>query len=136
MLGDLNILRMIVWTGSGVLLLCLLMYIDALFTRYKDMEEIKRGNLAVTTRFVMKLFAQGYILAQSLSISNDLITGLLVSVISFVLLFVVEKLVEFSVKSFAGLELDKGTQEGKVAHALFSGSLHITGAFIIAACLL
>ena len=136
MLGDLNILRMIVWTGSGVLLLCLLMYIDALFTRYKDMEEIKRGNLAVTTRFVMKLFAQGYILAQSLSISNDLITGLLVSVISFVLLFVVEKLVEFGVKSFAGLELDKGTQEGKVAHALFSGSLHFTGAFIIAACLL
>ncbi|MGG0757271.1 MULTISPECIES: DUF350 domain-containing protein [Brevibacillus] len=136
MLGDMNILRMIVWTASGALLLCLLMWIDTLFTKYKDMEEIKRGNVAVSTRFIMKLLAQGYILSQSLSISNDLIQGLLVSVVSFVLLFVLEKIVQFGVYQIAGLDLNKGTREGKVAHALFSGSLHITGAFIIAACLL
>ena len=58
---------MLVWTGAGAALLVVLMTVDSLFTRYKDMEEIKKGNTAVTTRFVMKLLAQAYILSQSIT---------------------------------------------------------------------
>lgn len=131
-----DLLRMLVWTGSGALLLIVLMWIDSLFTKYQDLNEIKNGNVAVTTRFIMKLFAQGYILAQSLATSNDLRTALLVSFVSFVILFVLEKLVELGLHGIAGLDLNEGTRQGKVAHALVSGSLHITGALIIGACLL
>lgn len=131
-----DLLRMLVWTGSGALLLIVLMWIDSLFTKYQDLNEIKNGNVAVTTRFIMKLFAQGYILAQSLATSNDLRTALLVSFVSFVILFVLEKLVELGLHRLAGLDLNEGTRQGKVAHALVAGSLHITGALIIGACLL
>lgn len=69
---DLNILAMLVWTASGSVLLFLLMYVDSLFTKYKDFAEVKAGNMAVTTRMVMKLFAQGYVLATSISTAGHL----------------------------------------------------------------
>lgn len=69
---DLNILAMLVWTGSGSVLLFVLMYVDSLFTKYKDFAEVKAGNMAVTTRMVMKLFAQGYVLATSISTAGHL----------------------------------------------------------------
>lgn len=130
-----EILGMLVWTGAGGILLFVLMWIDSLFTKYKDITEIKNGNIAVTTRFVMKLFAQGYILSQSIITSNLLWTALLVSVISFIILFLLERIVEWLLKQVAGLDLEKGTQEGKVAHAMMAGSFHLVGALIIAACL-
>lgn len=34
-----------------------------------------------------------------------------------------------------GLDLEEGTKQGHVAHALLAGSLHIVGALILAACL-
>ncbi|GEC89998.1 DUF350 domain-containing protein [Brevibacillus brevis] len=130
-----EILGMLVWTGAGGILLFVLMWIDSLFTKYKDITEIKNGNIAVTTRFVMKLFAQGYILSQSIITSNLLWTALLVSVLSFVILFLLERIVEWLLKQVAGLDLEKGTQEGKVAHAMMAGSFHLVGALILAACL-
>ncbi|OUQ87148.1 DUF350 domain-containing protein [Brevibacillus brevis] len=130
-----EILGMLVWTGTGGILLFVLMWIDSLFTKYKDITEIKNGNIAVTTRFVMKLFAQGYILSQSIITSNLLWTALLVSVISFIILFLLERIVEWLLKQVAGLDLEKGTQEGKVAHAMMAGSFHLVGALILAACL-
>ncbi|MFC8686594.1 DUF350 domain-containing protein [Brevibacillus porteri] len=130
-----EILGMLVWTGAGGILLFILMWIDSLFTKYKDITEIKNGNIAVTTRFVMKLFAQGYILSQSIITSNLLWTALLVSVLSFIILFLLERIVEWLLKQVAGLDLEKGTQEGKVAHAMMAGSFHLVGALIIAACL-
>lgn len=130
-----EILGMLVWTGAGGILLFVLMWIDSLFTKYKDITEIKNGNIAVTTRFVMKLFAQGYILSQSIITSNLLWTALLVSVISFIILFLLERIVEWLLKQVAGLDLEKGTQEGKVAHAMMAGSFHLVGALILAACL-
>ncbi|MFC4766664.1 DUF350 domain-containing protein [Effusibacillus consociatus] len=130
-----NVLAMVVWTGAGAVLLFVLMTIDSLFTKYKDIAEIRNGNVAVTTRFVMKLFAQGYILSQSISKSNDLWQALMVSVVSFVILFVIEMIMEIALKKGVGLDLDQGTQEGKVAHALLGGSLHVVGALILAACL-
>ncbi|ASJ54635.1 MULTISPECIES: DUF350 domain-containing protein [Brevibacillus] len=130
-----EILGMLVWTGAGGILLFVLMWIDSLFTKYKDITEIKNGNIAVTTRFVMKLFAQGYILSQSIITSNLLWTALLVSVLSFIILFLLERIVEWLLKQVAGLDLEKGTQEGKVAHAMMAGSFHLVGALILAACL-
>nr|WP_194247027.1 DUF350 domain-containing protein [Brevibacillus borstelensis] len=126
---------MLVWTGAGAILLFVLMWIDSLFTRYKDLTEMKKGNVAVTTRFVMKLFAQGYILSQSIATSNDLWEALLVSVVSFIILFILEFVVERLLKTFTGLDLDEGTQQGMVAYALLAGSFHVVGALILGACL-
>lgn len=128
-----NVVAMLVWTGVGAILLFGLMVIDSLFTKYKDITEIRNGNVAVSLRFVMKLFAQGYILSQAITKSNDLWLALLVSVVSFIILFVLEMIVEIVMKKGFALDLDQGTQEGKVAYALLAGSLHIVGALILGA---
>ncbi|EMA6344812.1 DUF350 domain-containing protein [Bacillus cytotoxicus] len=130
-----NVLAMFVWTGASAILLFVLMWIDSIFTKYNDVAEMKKGNIAVTTRFIMKLFAQGYILSQSITKSNDLWQALLASVVSFVILLVVEMLIEFILRKIIGLDLEEGTKQGHVAHALLAGSLHIVGALILAACL-
>ncbi|TCZ80039.1 DUF350 domain-containing protein [Paenibacillus albiflavus] len=123
----------LVWAGAGAALLYVLMTIDTLLTRYKDFDEIKKGNMAVTLRFVMKLFAQGYILSQSIRVSNDLLEGLFVSIVSFVILLILEFVVRIVLSLTTGLKLADGTQAGKVTHGLIAGSLHVVGALIIAA---
>lgn len=128
-----DLMRIPVWTGAGAILLFVIMYLDSLFTKYNDLKEMKQGNLAVTTRFIMKLFAQGYILAHSISKSDDMIEALVISLISFVLLLVMEWIAEKLVAWSADFQLDKGIQEGKIGYALFAGSLHIAGALIIGA---
>ncbi len=130
-----NVLAILVWTGAGAVLLFIIMCIDSLFTRYKDLAEIKRGNAAVAVRFVMKLLAQGYILSQSIAKSNDLWEALVVSFVSFIVLLVLEALVRLILSLTAGLCLSEGAREGKIAYALVEGSLHMVGALIIAACL-
>ncbi|RNB90836.1 DUF350 domain-containing protein [Brevibacillus nitrificans] len=130
-----EVLAMLVWTGAGAILLFVLMWVDSLFTKYKDMTEMKNGNIAVTTRFVMKLFAQGYILSQSILNSNDLWTALLASVVSFIILFLLERIVEIVFRIGAGFDLEEGVKQGKVAHAMLAGAFHIVGALILAACL-
>lgn len=123
------------WTAAGALLLAGLMVVDSLFTRYKDLTEMRNGNVAVTTRFVMKLFAQGYILAQSIRTSYSIPEALIVSALSFVILLVLEALVRYLLARFADFHLDEGTRDGKIAHALLAGSLHLTGALIVASTL-
>ena len=59
----------------------------------------------------MKLFAQGYILSQSITKANDLWQALLASAVSFVILLVVEMFIEFVLKKMAGLDLEEGTKE-------------------------
>ncbi|MGI2791644.1 DUF350 domain-containing protein [Bacillus cytotoxicus] len=130
-----NVLAMFVWTGASAILLFTLMWIDSIFTKYNDVAEMKKGNIAVTTRFIMKLFAQGYILSQSITKSNDLWQALLASVVSFVILLVVEMLIELILRKIMGLDLEEGTKQEHVSHALLAGSLHIVGALILAACL-
>ncbi|MGR5984679.1 DUF350 domain-containing protein [Bacillus cytotoxicus] len=130
-----NVLAMFVWTGASAILLFTLMWIDSIFTKYNDVAEMKKGNIAVTTRFIMKLFAQGYILSQSITKSNDLWQALLASVVSFVILLVVEMLIELILRKIMGLDLEEGTKQGHVSHALLAGSLHIVGALILATCL-
>ncbi|MCC3377188.1 DUF350 domain-containing protein [Cohnella sp. REN36] len=125
----------LLWTAAGGVLLFVLMGIDALFTKYKDLEEMKRGNTAVVIRFVLKLVAQGYILSRSIVTSVSLGEALLVSIISFVILFVLERLVEIAFRSLADLRLDEGVKEGIVGHGMIAGSLHLVGALIIGACL-
>lgn len=110
---DLNILAMLVWALSGSVLLFVLMYVDSLFTKYKDFAEVKAGNMAVTTRMVMKLFAQGYVLATSISTAGHLGEALLVSVVSFVILLILESVVHFIIRRWANLDLDTGIQQGK-----------------------
>jgi len=127
------LVSMIVWTACSAFLLFVLMYIDSLFTRYHDLEEMKNGNLAVTTRFVMKLLAQSYILSSSISTSNELSQAMIISIVSFVLLLVLEKSVRLLLWRWGRLNLDHGTQQGKVGYGLLAGSLHIAGALIISA---
>ncbi|MBB6669938.1 DUF350 domain-containing protein [Cohnella nanjingensis] len=125
----------LLWTAAGGVLLFVLMGIDAMFTKYKDMEEMKRGNTAVAVRFVLKLLAQGYIFSRSIVTSNDLGEALLVSIISFVILFILEWIVEAAFRKIADLRLDEGVKQGLVGHGLVAGSLHLVGALIIGACL-
>lgn len=105
-----NVVAMLVWTGASAVLLFAIMWVDSIFTKYNDLKEIKNGNTAVTTRFVMKLFAQGYILSQSITKANDLWQALLASAVSFVILLVVEMFIEFVLKKMAGLDLEEGTK--------------------------
>ena len=60
----------------------------------------------------MKLFAQGYILSQSITKANDLWQAL-ASAVSFVILLVVEMFIEFVLKKMSGLDLEEGTKEGR-----------------------
>ncbi len=129
------VLRVLVWTGVGSILLFILLYVDSLFTKYKDFEEVKAGNMAVTSRMIMKLLAQGYILSVSISTSNELLEAIVVSIISFLVLLVLESIVRIMLRGWAKLDLDLGTQQGKVGYGLFAGTLHIVGALIITACL-
>ncbi|MRN54508.1 DUF350 domain-containing protein [Paenibacillus monticola] len=133
---DLHVLvSMVVWTVSSAVLLFVLMYVDSLFTRYNDLEELKAGNMAVTTRFVLKLLAQAYILSSSIAAASSLGEALLVSVFSFLLLFALEKTIHLLLSKWGKIELDHGTQLGKIGYGLFSGSLHIVGALLISAFL-
>lgn len=133
---DFHILvSMVVWTVSGAVLLFGLMFVDSLFTRYNDIEELKAGNMAVTTRFVLKLLAQAYILASSISASNSLVEAWLISIVSFLLLLVMERTVRLLLAKWGKLDLDHGTQLGKIGYGLLSGSLQITGSLIICAFL-
>lgn len=129
------ILGITVWTGVGALLLFVLMYVDSLFTKYKDLEEVKAGNMAVTTRLIMKLLAQGYILSVSIGTSPHLVEAIVVSIVSFVILLILERLAELMLKLLGNIDLDKGTMEGKTGYGLFAGTLHIVGSLIITACL-
>ncbi|WP_438350890.1 DUF350 domain-containing protein [Paenibacillus sp. FA6] len=129
------VLRVLVWTGVGSVLLFILLYVDSLFTKYKDFEEVKAGNMAVTTRMILKLVAQGYILSVSISTSNVLLEAIVVSIISFIVLLILESVVRILLRGWAKLDLDLGTQQGKLGYGLFAGSLHIVGALIITACL-
>ncbi|BBH19546.1 DUF350 domain-containing protein [Paenibacillus baekrokdamisoli] len=130
-----EVIAMLVWSGASAVLLVIIMIVDSLFTRYKDLVEIKKGNVAVTTRFVMKLLAQAYILSQSITTSNHLGEALVVSIISFLILLLLEGILRILLRLTIGLNLDKGTQEGQIAHALFAGSIHVAGALVIGSCL-
>lgn len=131
-----NILGSIaVWTAVGAVLLFVLMYVDSLFTKYKDIAEIKAGNNAVATRLVMKLFAQGYILSVAIGTSWSLGEAVLVSVVSFVILLILELIVRFLLKQMMGLDLDAGTKQGQIGYGLLGGALQIVGALIISASL-
>jgi uncharacterized membrane protein YjfL (UPF0719 family) len=133
---DFHILvSMVVWTICSAVLLFVLMFVDSLFTRYNDIEELKAGNMAVTTRLVLKLLAQAYILSTSISTSNRLGEALIVSVVSFLLLLLLERTVRLLFSSWGKLDLDHGTQQGKIGYGLLSGSLHVAGALIISAFL-
>ena len=81
----------------------------------------------------MKLFAQGFILAHSISKSDDMLEALVISLLSFVLLLVLEWIAEKLLGLAANFHLEKGIHEGKISYALFAGSLHIAGALIIGA---
>ncbi|WP_037288677.1 DUF350 domain-containing protein [Saccharibacillus sacchari] len=130
-----DLARLAVWTLSGAVLLTLLMVIDSLFTKYKDFQEIRRGNLAVTIRLVMKIFAQALILKYVLEGSSSIVSAWIVSFISFVILLALESAVEFILRKWGDLNLDEGTERGNVAHGLFAGTLHVIGAMIITAAL-
>lgn len=128
-----DLLQIPVWTGAGALLLFILMYLDSLTTKYHDFQEMKAGNIAVTTRFVMKLGAQAYILAQSIGQSTYMWEALLISVASFITLVIVEAIFRIVFSAAAGIKLEQGIHDGKIGYALIAGSLHIAGALIIGA---
>ncbi|MFX3636784.1 MAG: DUF350 domain-containing protein [Candidatus Pristimantibacillus sp.] len=128
-----DLLQIPVWTGAGAILLFILMYLDSLTTKYHDFQEMKNGNVAVTTRFVMKLGAQAYILSQSIDQSTYMWEALVISVVSFITLIIVEWIFRLVFALSANIQLEKGIHEGKISFALIAGSLHIAGALIIGA---
>ncbi|MBJ6363205.1 DUF350 domain-containing protein [Paenibacillus sp. GCM10012307] len=128
-----DLLRIPVWTGFAAVLLFIIMLLDSLFTRYSDFQEMKSGNVAVTTRFVMKLLAQAFILFQSITKSSLMWEAFLITIVSFVVLLIMESLFRFILDKSIGLRLDQGIREGKIAYALLAGSVHIAGALIIGA---
>lgn len=130
-----EIVGTLVWTGAGAVLLFVLMGVDAFFTRYHDLQEMKNGNTAVAIRFVLKLAAQGYILARSIATSDSLGEALVVSIVSFVILFVLEWIVRGILRGLGDLRLDEGVKQGVIGLGLLAGSLHLVGALIIGACL-
>lgn len=130
-----NIPRIAVWTAIGAMLLFILMVVDSFFTGYKDVHEMRKGNVAVTTRFIMKLFSQGYILSSCIRIAYSLGEVLLMSFLSFVILLILELFVRLLFRPVLNMNLEEGTKRGSMSYALVSGSLHVVGALIIAACL-
>ncbi|WP_028561579.1 DUF350 domain-containing protein [Paenibacillus pinihumi] len=128
-----DLLRIPVWTGFAAILLFIIMMLDSLFTRYSDFQEMKSGNVAVTTRFVMKLLAQSFILFQSITKSSLMWEAFLITIVSFVVLLIIESLFRLILDRGVGLRLDQGIREGKIAYALLAGSVHIAGALIIGA---
>ncbi|MFF2483025.1 DUF350 domain-containing protein [Paenibacillus sp. NPDC058071] len=126
-----DVLQIPVWTFAGAALLFILMVLDSLTTKYHDFQEMKDGNVAVTTRFVMKLGAQAYILSQSIVQSTYMWEALAISVASFVTLLVVEWIFRRVFALAAGIQLEQGIHDGKIGYALIAGSLHIAGALII-----
>lgn len=130
-----NIAMIAIWTATGALLLFLLMFVDSLFTGYNDIQEMRAGNVAVTTRFVMKLFSQGFILSSSIKVAYSLGEALFMSAVSFVILLILEFILRLLFRSVFAMNLEEGTKEGRMSYALVAGSMHIVGALIIAACL-
>lgn len=128
-----DLLRIPVWTGAAALLLFFIMFLDSRFTGYNDLQEMKRGNLAVTVRFVMKLLAQAFILSSSISKSSEMWEALVITLVSFVLLLIIEWLAEKLLAAVSGLRLEQGIVEGKIGYALIAGSLHVSGSLIIGA---
>ncbi|MBG9792420.1 cell surface protein [Paenibacillus dendritiformis] len=130
-----NIAGIAVWTATGALLLFLLMFVDSLFTGYNDIQEMRAGNVAVTTRFVMKLFSQGFILSSSIKVAYSLGEALFMSAVSFIILLILEFVLRLLFRSVFAMNLEEGTKEGRMSYALVAGSMHVVGALIIAACL-
>ncbi|EPY13186.1 cell surface protein [Paenibacillus sp. E194] len=130
-----NVPRIAVWTAIGAVLLFILMIVDSLFTGYKDVHEMRQGNVAVTTRFIMKLFSQGYILSSSIRVAYSLGEALLMSLFSFVILLILELLIRLLFRTVFNMNLEEGTKQGNMSYALVAGSLHVVGALIIAACI-
>lgn len=125
----------ILWIAGGAALLAVLMFIDSLTTKYRDLEEMRKGNVAVTTRFVMKLMAQTLVLARSVYTSEEWWEALIVSLTAFLILLALEWTVHTLLRRIAGFRLEEGTRDGKMAYALLSGSLHLAGGLIVAATL-
>ena len=125
--------RIPVWTGMGALLLIVIMYLDSLTTGYDDLKEIRGGNVAVATRFIMKLIAQAYILGQSIAKSSVMWEAVVISIVSFILLMILEWLARTILSKSMNFHLEEGIHEGKMSNALFAGSLHLAGALIIGA---
>jgi uncharacterized membrane protein YjfL (UPF0719 family) len=129
------VLAMLVWSGVGFALLAVLMYVDSLFTPYKDAEEIRKGNAAVITRFVMKLLAQGLILSQSIAKSDELMGAVIASLISFAILLIVQLVLTLIIRFVLKIAIDDHIKEGKVAYAVLAGTIHVVGALIITSTL-
>lgn len=96
---------------------------------------MRQGNVAVTTRFIMKLFSQGYILSSSIRVAYSLGEALLMSLFSFVILLILELLIRLLFRTVFNMNLEEGTKQGNMSYALVAGSLHVVGALIIAACI-
>lgn len=108
-----NIAGIALWTAAGALLLFLLMFVDSLFTGYNDIQEMRAGNVAVTTRFVMKLFSQGFILSRPIKVAYNLAEALFMSAVSFVILLILEFILRLLFRSGFGMNLEDGTKQGR-----------------------
>ncbi|HHW37654.1 MAG TPA: DUF350 domain-containing protein [Bacillales bacterium] len=117
-----------------VLSLIVFLSIFELVTKYKNMEEIKNGNLAVAMATGGKIFGIANIFRFSILHNDSLVTMLLWGLYGFILLLVGYFIFEFLTPKFnIDEEIEKGNQAvGFIAMILSIGLSYVIGAGIMA----
>lgn len=117
-----------------VLSIIVFLSIFELVTKYKNMEEIKNGNLAVAMATGGKIFGIANIFRFSILHNDSLVTMLLWGLYGFILLLVGYFIFEFLTPRFnIDEEIEKGNHAvGLIAMIISIGLSYVIGAGIIA----
>ncbi|KPB05471.1 DUF350 domain-containing protein [Bacillus sp. CHD6a] len=116
----------------SVVVLCLVLFlaIFELVTKYKNMEEIKKGNFAVAMATGGKILGIANIFRYSISDHDSLLTMIGWGAVGFVLLLFAYFIFEFLTPSF---NIDKEIEKGNWAVGFISLVISIGLSFIIGA---
>lgn len=117
-----------------VLSIIVFLSIFELVTKYKDMEEIKNGNLAVAMATGGKIFGIANIFRFSIMHNDSLVTMLLWGLYGFILLLIGYFIFEFLTPTFnIDEEIEKGNHAvGFIAMIISIGLSYVIGAGIMA----
>lgn len=117
-----------------VLSMIVFLAIFELVTKYKNMEEIKNGNLAVAMATGGKIFGIANIFRFSILHNDSLVTMLLWGLYGFILLLIGYFIFEFLTPKFnIDEEIEKGNQAvGFIAMIISIGLSYVIGAGIMA----
>ena len=116
----------------SVVILCIIVFlaIFELVTKYKNWEEIKRGNLSVALATGGKIFGISYVFQQSILHQNSILTMIGWGVYGFVLLLIGYFIFEFMTPKF---KIDEEIQKDNRAVGFLSMIISIALSFVIGA---